>query len=93
MKAFVESGLVIDLALLVIALEVVVLLVLRRRTARGLRPLDVLGQLLAGALLLLGIRCAVTGADHRWTLLCLSASFPAHAFDLARRARQQGSTT
>lgn len=81
------SGRAIDLALLCIAVEVIVLLAMRGRTKQGLRPLDLVGQLLAGALLLLGVRCAVTGADYRWTAACLTASFPAHLFDLARRWR------
>jgi hypothetical protein len=81
------SGRAIDVALLCIAVEVVLLLVIRQRTSRGLRPLDLFGQLLAGALLLLGVRCAVTGADYRWTAACLMASFPAHIFDLMRRWR------
>lgn len=81
------SGRGIDIALVCIALEGALLVGLRRRTGRGLKPLDVLGHLLAGALLLLAMRCALTGADYRWTALFLSASFPAHLFDLARRAR------
>jgi len=81
------SGRAIDVALLCIAFEVVLLLVIRQRTRRGLRPLDLVGQLLAGALLLLGVRFAVTGADYRWTAVFITASFPAHLFDLVRRWR------
>lgn len=81
------NGHLIDVAIAVIVLELVVLLSLRRKTGTGLRPLDLIGQLSAGVCLLFAVRCAVTGADYRWTLLFLSASFPAHVFDLARRAR------
>ena len=87
MSELFTSGRAIDVALLCIAVEIVLLLVIRQRTRRGLRPVDLLGQLLAGALLLLGVRCAVTGADYRWTAACLTASFPAHLFDLMRRWR------
>lgn len=87
MKELLFSGRVVDLALAVIGVEIVVLLGARRRRGAGLRPLDLIGQLLAGALLLLAVRCALTGADYRWTLALLGASFPAHAFDLMRRAR------
>ncbi len=83
MKELLLSGRVTDLALAAIGVEVILLLAGRL----GLRPLDVLGQLLAGALLLLAVRCALEGADYRWTLAFLSASFPAHVFDLARRLR------
>jgi hypothetical protein len=87
MTELLSSGRLIDVALAIIGLEALALLALRQRGAWGIRPLDLLGQLLAGALLLLAVRCAVTGADYRWTLALLSASFPAHVFDLARRAR------
>ena len=87
MKDLLFSGKVVDLALAVIGVELVVLLVARQLRGAGLRPLDLIGQLLAGALLLLAVRCALTGADYRWTLALLAASFPAHAFDLVRRAR------
>ncbi len=88
MKALLDSGALIDLALVVLCLEVAWLVASRRRGSRGLHPLDLLGQLLAGAMLMLGLRCALTGADYRWTLAFLSASFPAHLFDLARRLRR-----
>jgi hypothetical protein len=89
-REFLTSGRAIDFVLVVVALEVVGLVVAWRRTGRGLAPLDLLGQLLAGALLLIAVRCALTGADYRLTALFLAASFPAHLFDLARRVRRSG---
>jgi hypothetical protein len=89
MKELLLSGTLVDVALSVIALEFVILVALRLHGLHGLRPLDLLGQLLAGAFLLLAVRCALRGSDYRWTLVMLTASFPAHAFDLARRARGQ----
>ncbi len=89
MEDLFASGRLIDVALVVLALEVVVLLASRAFSRVGIRPVDLIGQLLAGALLLLAVRCAVTRVDYRWTLVLLSASFPAHAFDLIRRARRQ----
>jgi hypothetical protein len=89
MEDLFASGRLIDVALVVLALEVVVLLASRTFTRVGIQPLDLIGQLLAGALLLLAVRCAVTRVDYRWTLVLLSASFPAHAFDLIRRSRRQ----
>jgi hypothetical protein len=87
MKDLLVTGHLIDVALVVVGLEALALVAARARLGRGLRPLDVLGQLLAGLLLMLAVRCAVTGADYRWTLAFVSASFPAHVFDLARRSR------
>lgn len=86
MSAFFTSGHAIDLILAIVGIEVLVLLTRQRWSGRGLRPLDLLGQLLSGALLLLAVRCALTGADYRFTAALLLASFPAHLFDLARRS-------
>lgn len=86
-REFFASGRAIDLVLLVIGLEVVVLFGWKKRS--GLSPLDVVGQLLSGTFLLLALRCALTGADYRLTALFVSASFPAHLFDLMRRARRR----
>jgi hypothetical protein len=87
MHDFFASGRAIDLVLLVVGLELLALVVRHQRGGKGLAPLDLLGQLLAGALLLLAVRCALTGADYRWTAVFLTASFPAHLYDLARRSR------
>jgi hypothetical protein len=85
----VTSGRAIDVILAVVALEAALLLANRYRVGRRTRlaPLDVLGQLLAGVLLLLAVRSALTGADYRLTAVLLLASLPAHLFDLLRRAR------
>ena len=92
-RELLEDGRFIDLALVVIALEVVAIAIARRMRGRGLRPTDVLGQLGAGAFLLLALRCVLVGADYRWTLLCLTAAFPAHAYDLYARARAANAGT
>lgn len=87
MPQLLASGRLVDIAVFVIGLELAGLLLLRKRLAPGLRPMDLVGQLLAGAFLLLAVRTVVTGGDYRLTLLLLTASFPAHLFDLVRRAR------
>ncbi|HJL14996.1 MAG TPA: hypothetical protein RMH99_05030 [Sandaracinaceae bacterium LLY-WYZ-13_1] len=88
MDALLSSGRLIDVALAVLGLELVGLFVWRARREGGLRPADVVGQLLAGGLLLAAVRCEASGADPRWTLGLLMASFPAHLYDLIRRARR-----
>jgi len=87
MKELFDSGRFVDVAFVVVALELLLLFYVRRRTGRGLRPLDVVGNLAAGAILLLAVRCVVTGTDYRITLLLLTLSFPAHLYDLVRRSR------
>lgn len=93
MQEFVASGRAIDLVLLVLAVELLLLLASKRVADAGIRRLDVLGQLLAGACLLVALRCALSGADYRWTLVFVTASLPAHMFDLARRLRARGGAT
>jgi hypothetical protein len=88
MQALLQSGVLIDVALALTAVESLVLLWLHRQRG-GLPPNAIAGQLLAGVMLLLALRCALRGADYRWTLLFFSASLPAHLFDLLTRAQNR----
>ncbi|MBS2012421.1 MAG: hypothetical protein JST00_06025 [Deltaproteobacteria bacterium] len=83
MEELFASGRLVDVALAAVVVEVIVLS-LRKR---GLALADILGQLAAGALLLLALRCVATGADYRWALVLMTASLPAHVYDLLRRER------
>jgi hypothetical protein len=87
-STFLHTGTAVDVILAVVGIEAILLLAVHLVTGRGLAPLDVLGQLMAGVMLLAALRCALTGADGRWTLGFLAASFPAHVFDLVRRWRR-----
>ena len=82
-----DNGILIDFAIALIALEMIVLLVWRGRAKGGMRPLDVVGQLLAGAILLVALRASVAGASIWELYALLTLSLPAHAFDLIRRLR------
>ena len=82
------SGRVVDLILGFMVLEAVGLLVWRRRTGRGIAPLDLVVSLLAGALLLLALRFALAGAAWPAVAGCLAAALGAHVWDLARRWRR-----
>jgi hypothetical protein len=84
----VASGRIVDLILGFMVLEGLVLAVWHRRTGRGLAPLDVLANVLAGACLLLALRAALVGAAWFWIALALSAALFAHLFDLVRRWRR-----
>lgn len=83
------DGTLVDIALAAVVVELVVLVGLSRRGGTRLRPLDAFGHLLAGGLLLLALRSVLTGAHPLWTLGLLTASFPAHLYDLVRRARSR----
>lgn len=51
----------------------------------GWRARDAALRLLPGALMMLALRAALTGATWPWIALPLAASFPLHLADLARR--------
>ena len=74
------SGHAIDFVLAVMVAEAAVLLIRGRRP-----PLDCILALLPGALLLLALRSALTGAPWLWVALFVTASLPVHLADLRRR--------
>lgn len=82
MSEWFASGRVVDLVIVVIALEAL-WIVLRRRG-------DVPGKLLAlvpGVLILLALRAALTGAGWPVIAFWLALSFPVHLADMVRRGR------
>ena len=86
LELLLQGGMFIDIALFAVLVEFVVLVVLGRLGRTRMRPLDVAGHLLAGALLLLALRVAVNGGDIVWVVALMTASLPAHLYDLWRRA-------
>jgi hypothetical protein len=90
MQDLFESGRVIDLALFVLAAEVVALGWRHRATGRGPDVIDLLANAAAGACLLLALRAALTGADWPWVAAALCGSLVAHLADLARRWPRRG---
>lgn len=85
MSAFFADGRVFDLVLLCLAVEAVLLMLLHRRTGRGLAPIDLLGFLGAGFGLVLAARAAVAGASWPWIAAGLTLALGAHSLDLLRR--------
>jgi hypothetical protein len=81
------NGQIVYVALVAIGLEGAILTWARWQKGTGLELLDVLGNLLAGAFLLLALQGALTGAPWLYTAALMTASFPAHLYDLGRRAR------
>ncbi len=82
LAALFASGHAVDLVLVFMATEGVFLVAVRRR-----RAADVLFMLLPGALMLLAVRAALTGAVWWWPALWLALSLPAHLIDVRRRGR------
>ena len=85
MEQLFASGRIVDLILVLVALEAFALIVAHRMWGIGPRPADLLPNLAAGALLLLAVRSALL--SHAWTTiaLCLGAALAAHLVDLWRR--------
>ena len=78
----------VDVALGITVLEVIVLLVLRQRTGRGISPRAVLANIGAGLFLMLAVRAALVDAPWPWLAGLFAAAGAAHAVDLALRWRR-----
>ena len=79
MSDWFASGRAVDLALAVMTVEAA-WLIARRQPALAVRAM-----LAPGALLLLALRFALTGAAWPWIAAALAASLPLHVVDLQRR--------
>lgn len=82
MADFFASGRAVDVVLLVLVLE------LGWLAWKNGRAAEAAFMLLPAALILLGLRAALTGAPWYWVAIALALSFPAHLADLARRMRR-----
>lgn len=85
MEGFFASGHAVDFVLAVLVVELIVLL------RRGWSPVDALAMLLPAALILFGLRAALTEAAWPWVALPLALSLPVHLLDLARRQSRRRS--
>jgi len=85
MHDFIVGGHAVDVVLAVLVIEACVLLVRRKPNQRLRGVLDVLCALAPGAGLLLALRASLTGLDWPWIGFLITASFPFHLADLARR--------
>jgi len=79
------SGLAIDVALAVIALEFLVLCLFGKSGTLGTRAFTLFLALGPGACLMLALRAALTQSSPVWVALFLALSLPFHLTDLARR--------
>lgn len=79
MSALFASGHAVDIVLAVMLVEMIVLI------ARKGKAATIIAAFLPGALILLAVRAALTGAGWQWVALALAASFPAHIADMRRR--------
>jgi hypothetical protein len=85
MGALFANGRIIDCIFLLIVAEVTILILIRKKTGRGLRPVDLILSLLAGVALLFALRAALLGLAWPIVALFLFVSLLAHLTDLSRR--------
>ena len=85
MNVFYSSGRVVDVVLAFMLVEVVALMLVRKRGATLFRPLDVLVNCGAGAALLLALRAALRGSQGEAIGLWLLMALGFHVWDLSLR--------
>ena len=81
----IASGRIVDLMLAFVALEIVVLLIYRARTGRGIPALPLLLNIGAGGCLMLALRATVAEAGWQWIAACLIGALVFHVADLGQR--------
>jgi len=84
-EALFTSGRVVDIALVLMVLEMVGLWMVARVRNRAFPFADLAWNVAAGASLLLALRAALTGAGWPWLALFLTAALIAHIGDVRRR--------
>ena len=88
MEQLFASGSIIDLILVIFAIEAAIVLVYLRRSGllRGGRGVGTLfANIAAGACLLLAVRAALTDSPWQWVALWIGLSLPFHLVDLVSR--------
>jgi hypothetical protein len=76
---------IIDLALLLAALEAVGIVAYHARNGRGPKPAPVLATLAAGGFLLVALRLTLAAAPLPWIGACLLGALVAHGVDMRNR--------
>jgi hypothetical protein len=85
MAALFADGRIIDFILLLVFGELMVLILIRKKTGRGLKAIDLMLNLLAGVALLFALRAALRGLAWPVVAMFLFLSLLAHLTDLGRR--------
>jgi hypothetical protein len=86
--AFLSSGRIIDVILVLMTIEAAALWVLWRRGRVGLPPAELASTLLSGVCLMLAVRGALTGAGAAAVVVPLMLAMVAHLGDLWIRWRR-----
>ncbi|MEM7611332.1 MAG: hypothetical protein AAF270_06625 [Pseudomonadota bacterium] len=84
----IQSGRIVDIMLVVVAIEVAVLLAYRKVTGKGLRPLALLLNIGAGGSLMVALKLVFIDAGWQWVAVALISALVFHVSDLALRWQQ-----
>ena len=90
LEQLVTSGRIVDLMLVFIVIEIALLLVIRKRSGRGIAPIPLLTNIGAGGSLMLALRADLTGAGWTWVAAFLVLALLFHVSDLALRWQAAG---
>jgi hypothetical protein len=90
MEHLISSGRIADLIVGLMLLEAIALIGYYVVKGRGIAPVDLLVNLLAGVALLLALRAALTGAGWRTIAGILAVAGVLHVVDLSRRWKRRG---
>jgi multisubunit Na+/H+ antiporter MnhB subunit len=85
MAALFANGRVIDGILVFIVVEILLMILIRKKARQGVAPLDLLSSLAAGIALLFALRAALLGSSWPVIAAFLLLSLCAHVVDLMRR--------
>ena len=85
----VRSGALVEIVLVLVAIEAAALLVYKFRTGSGPEPLGLVFNLAAGSALMLALHAALQNAGWTHVAAFLVLALAAHLADLARRWKQK----
>ena len=87
-ESLIESGRIVDVMAVFVAIEIVCLVLYWRRTGRGIPPRALLLNIGAGGSLMLALRAALVGASSASVAAWLLGALVFHVADLAQRWRR-----
>ncbi|MEO0616192.1 MAG: hypothetical protein AAFY69_08645 [Pseudomonadota bacterium] len=93
LQQLVESGRIVDIMLVVIALEIVALIGYRVVTGKGLSVLSIILNVGAGGSLMVALKLLYDGVGWQLIAAALVASLCFHTGDLVYRWRRTGNAT
>ena len=88
LPTLINSGRIVDIMVAFVVVEVIVLIIYRQRTGRGLPAVALLANVGAGGSLMLSLGAALKGMGATAIAACLVLSLVFHVTDLVIRWRQ-----